>query len=125
MLQLYLTPETLDDPLSIATPLGDSFVLDSICRRCIVSLDDVQFNIDLIVLQMSEYDVILGIDWLSSYHVSLDCFAKTVCLRIPGRPEIVVATSVGNPSAEAFLAHIEEVLRREQSITLSETRVVS
>jgi len=74
---------------------------------------------------MSEFDVILGMDWLSSYHVSLDCFAKTVCLRMHGRPDIVVATSQGNPLAEAFLAHIEEVLQREQSVSLSETRVVS
>ena len=57
--------------------------------------------------------------------MSLDCFAKTVCLRVPGRPDVVVATSQGNPFAEAFLAHIEEVSRRDQSKPLHETRVVS
>ena len=45
-----------------------------------VNLDDLEFSVDLIVLQMLEFDVILGMDWLSSHHVSLDCFAKTVCL---------------------------------------------
>ena len=114
----------MDDPLSVATPLGDSSVIDSICMRCIVSLDDVQFSIDLIVLQMSEFDVILGMDWLSSYHVSLDCFAKTVCLGVPSRPDVVVTTSRGNPLAEVFFAHIE-VSRREPSLSLGETRVVS
>ena len=33
--------------------------------------------------------------------------------------------SRGNPFAEALLAHIEEVLRRDQSIPLGETRVIS
>ena len=42
-----------------------------------------------------------------------------------GRPDVVVATSQGNPFAEAFLAHIEEVMHRVQSLSLSETRVVS
>ena len=93
MMLLHLLPTYLDMPLSVATPLGESSTLDLIRRDCIVSLDDLEFRIDLIVLQMSEFDVILGMDWLSSYHVSLDCFAKTVCLRVPGRPDIVVATS--------------------------------
>ena len=125
MLALHLLPEYLDMPLSVATPLGDSSTLDLICRDCMVSLDNLEFGVDLIVLSMSEFDIILGMDWLSSYHVSLDYFAKTICLRVPGQPDVVVATSQGNPFAEAFLAHIEEVMHREQSIALSETRVVS
>ena len=72
---------------------------------------------------MSEFDIILGMDWLSSYHVSIDCFSKTVTLRIPGQQEIVVATAQGNPLAEAFLAFIEEV--ELQTAVLAETRIVS
>ena len=93
MILLHLLPEYLGVPLSVATPLGESSTLDMICRDCTVSLDDLIFSVDLIVLRMSEFDVILGMDWLSSYHVSLDCFAKTVCLRVPGRPDVTVATS--------------------------------
>ena len=54
MHRFYLLPKTLDDPLSVATPLGDSSVLELICRRCTVSLDEFQFCVDLIVLPMSE-----------------------------------------------------------------------
>ena len=81
MLLLHLTPEALRDPLSVAIPLGGFAVLDQICSKCVVSLDDIQFRADLIVLIMSEFDIILGMDWLVSYHVSIDCFDKTVCLR--------------------------------------------
>ena len=124
MLSLHLLPEYLAVPLSVATPLGDASTLDLICRSCVVSLDDLEFSVDLIVLQMSEFDVILGMDWLSSYHVSHVCFAKTVCLRVPGRSDIIVATLRGNTFTEAFLAYIEEVLQRDQSIPLGEIRVV-
>ena len=124
MCLLGLAPSVLEEPLLVATPLGDSSVLDRVCRSCTVSLDDLQFTADLIVLPMSEFDIILGMDWLSSYHVSIDCFAKTICLRLPGQVEFVIATSQENPFAEAFLAHIEEVLLRDQSVTLAETRVV-
>ena len=68
-------------------------LLESICRKCIISLDESEFVVDLIVLSMSEFDVILGMDWLSSYHVSIDCFIKTVKLRASDGSELVVTTS--------------------------------
>ena len=106
-----MIPEALDPPLSAATPLGDSVLLKFICRKCVVNLDDIHSNVDLIVILMSEFDVILDMNWLSSYHVSINHFVKTVCLRVPGRVELVVATSRGNLSAEAYLANIEKVTR--------------
>ena len=33
---------------------------------------------------MVDFDVILGMDWLSPYHAVLDCNAKTVTLAMPG-----------------------------------------
>ena len=44
--------------------------------------------VDLLVLDMIEFDVILGMDWLSSYHTVLDCFAKIVTLALSGVPRI-------------------------------------
>jgi len=41
MLLLHLTPEALRDPLSVATPLGSFSVLNQICRKCVVILDDI------------------------------------------------------------------------------------
>ncbi|XP_070001867.1 uncharacterized protein [Nicotiana sylvestris] len=37
---------------------------------------------------MVDFDVILGMDWLSPYHVVLDCHAKTGTLAMPGLPWI-------------------------------------
>ncbi|WP_231519615.1 hypothetical protein [Alteromonas stellipolaris] len=59
-------------PLSVDTPLGDVTLLESDCRNCLVSLDEHQFTVELILLHMSKFDVILGMDWLSSYHVTID-----------------------------------------------------
>jgi hypothetical protein len=122
---LHLTPETLDDPLVVATPSGDSSLLELVCRGCVVSLDDLWFEVDLIVIHMSEFDVILGMDWLSSYHVSIEWFAKTVSLRVPGRTKVVVAASRGNQFAEAFLACIEELVQQDPGRLLGETRIAA
>ena len=59
MHRLHVIFDSSDIPLSVATPLGDFFY----SRVCIFGirdqLRDVQFMVDLIVLFMSEFDVIL------------------------------------------------------------------
>lgn len=37
---------------------------------------------------MVDFDVILGMDWLSPYHAILDCHAKTVTLALLGFPRL-------------------------------------
>ena len=44
--------------------------------------------VDLIILGMVDFDVILGMDWLSPYHAVLDCNAKTVTLAMPDVPRV-------------------------------------
>ncbi|GMY21279.1 Transposon Ty3-G Gag-Pol polyprotein [Fagus crenata] len=40
-----------------------------------------------VISAMHDFDVILGMDWLSSNHAVVDCFAKCVIFRILGQPE--------------------------------------
>ena len=44
---------------------------------------------DLIVLDMVYYEVILGIDWMLKYHVSIDCMKKIVTLKPPEEEEFL------------------------------------
>ncbi|XP_070048805.1 uncharacterized protein [Nicotiana tomentosiformis] len=37
---------------------------------------------------MVDFDIILGMDWLSPYHAILDCHAKTVTPAMPGLPQL-------------------------------------
>ena len=53
---------------------------------------------DLKVLDMIDFDVILGMDWLSSYHAILNCHAKTITLAIPGIPIVEWRGSLSHPS---------------------------
>ena len=39
--------------------------------------------VDLVLLNLQDFNVILGMDWLASYHVSIDCFGKRVIFDIP------------------------------------------
>lgn len=44
--------------------------------------------VDLIILDMMDFDVNLGMDWLSLYHDIFDCHAKIVTLVMSGAPRI-------------------------------------
>ncbi|XP_060670981.1 uncharacterized protein LOC132800740 [Ziziphus jujuba] len=52
---------------------------------------------DLILLDLSGLDVILGMDWLTRNHASVDCYNKEVTFRRPSLPEVVFRGEVGRP----------------------------
>ncbi|XP_073035217.1 uncharacterized protein [Primulina eburnea] len=68
---------------SIVLPSGDYIHSSSVIRVCPVQVDDELLNADLIVIPMIDFDVILGMDWLSTYRAVIDCVAKTV--RFPSK----------------------------------------
>ena len=68
----------LEEDCYVPTPGGGVMVVLTSCPDVIVSVDDQEMMTDLLVLDMRDFDVILGTDWLASYHVIIDCFSKEV-----------------------------------------------
>ena len=77
--------DNMDFDLFVATPLGDFVVVNKILRDCCVMIEYREMTVDLVLLNLQDFDVILGIDWLASYHASVDCFRKRVTFSIPGQ----------------------------------------
>ncbi|XP_026405502.1 uncharacterized protein LOC113300515 [Papaver somniferum] len=80
VLSLGLKTELLDGYLGVASAIGSSARIDRVARMCVVRIAKHEFLIDLFVMNMSGYDVILGMDWLSAHHDVFDCFQKRVTL---------------------------------------------
>jgi len=64
--------------LVISTPTSDSVVASDICLGCPIEISTRTFFVNLICLPLNQIDVILGMDWLSSNHVLLNCFEQKV-----------------------------------------------
>ena len=62
MKDLSLEIETLEKPLYMSSPLGTRVNVDKICRGCELEISGILLIVDLRVMDMSEFDVILGID---------------------------------------------------------------
>ena len=67
--------------------MGDSLVCNSMLKSCVIQIEDKEMLVDLILMDMYDYDIILGIDWLVAYHASVDCFGKEVVFRPPREPK--------------------------------------
>ncbi|XP_073018728.1 uncharacterized protein [Primulina eburnea] len=93
---------------SILLPSGDELWPSSILKGCSVQVNEKIDFADLIIIPMVAFDVILGMDWLSSYRAVIDCMAKMV--RFPAEDDdrgIFQSSgiSLGTPYISCLKAH--------------------
>ncbi|XP_038717154.1 uncharacterized protein LOC120010426 [Tripterygium wilfordii] len=58
--------------------IGEGVVLDCVCR-----FGSIALMADLYVLDFKDFDVILGVDWLTKLHVLMDFWERKVTLNVP------------------------------------------
>ena len=80
---LGLEVETLDEPLHVSSPLETKERIDRICRGCELEFSGILLTVDLRVMDMSEFEVILGMDWLTAHRVIIDCNRMRVTAYTP------------------------------------------
>ena len=78
MIELGLEVEALEEPLYVSSPLGIREWIGIICRGCELEISGILLTVDLRVMDMSEFDVILGMDLLTTYRVIIDCERRRV-----------------------------------------------
>ena len=70
--------ETLEEPLHVNSPLGIRARIGTICRGCELEISRTLLTVDLRIMDMSEFEVILRMDWLIAYRVVIDCERRRV-----------------------------------------------
>ena len=55
------------------SPLGTKARIIRICRGCELDISRILLKVDLRVMDMLEFEVILGMDWLTAHRVVIDC----------------------------------------------------
>ena len=96
----YICIEQLSDKLSlveplaydmhVTSPLGHSFRVNRVYKNCPLKVHDRAFSVDLISFPFHEFDLILGMDWLSKHQAIVDCDKKTVVLKCFDLSEVTV-----------------------------------
>ena len=78
MIELGLEVKALEEPLYVSSPLGIRAKIGMICRGSELEISRTLFTVDLRIMDMLEFDVILGMDWLTAYMVVIDCERRRV-----------------------------------------------
>ena len=73
VIELGLKVEALEEPLYVSSPIGIRERIGMICRGCELEISGILLKVDLRVMDMSEFGIILGMDWLTAYRVVIDC----------------------------------------------------
>ena len=73
--------ELLDHDLLVTSPLGHSVRVNRVYKNCPLMVHDKEFSVDLIAFPFHEFDLILGMDWLSKHRDIVDCDKKIVLLK--------------------------------------------
>ena len=64
--------------LVVTTPLGERIPKTSVFKGCDVVIKCIVLKANLIPLEMTDFEVIMGTDWLSNHRASMNCFSKKI-----------------------------------------------
>ena len=89
VIELGLEVETLEEPLYVSSPLGIRARIWMICQGCELEISWTLLTLDLRIMDMSDFDVIMGMDWLIAYRVVIDCERRRVTAYIKDGTRVI------------------------------------
>ncbi|KAH0654435.1 hypothetical protein KY290_032963 [Solanum tuberosum] len=99
-------PEKLCEPFCVSTPVGESILAERVYRDCVISINHKNTMADLIELDMIDFDVIQGMDWLHACYASIDCRFRVVRFQIPNELVIKWTSSSSVPNGR-FISYLK------------------
>ena len=131
-------PTSLSYELEFSMPRGEICYVSWENQGCPILVEDVVMSVSLVFLDIVDFDVILGMDWLHYNRAKLDCYDKVVTFH---RPNMHIVTFVGERSGlkhgvitamrarrlfskgcQGYLAHV--VLTEDITASMEDVRVV-
>jgi hypothetical protein len=81
--------ETLGYSIYVSMLAGGTVIVDKVVKPYPIVINGNTLYADLVVIKLKEFDVILGMDWLSKNHAIVDCQTKEVVLEISEQRKII------------------------------------
>nr|GEY73583.1 reverse transcriptase domain-containing protein [Tanacetum cinerariifolium] len=85
---------TLDTTSNIEMADGNLVSTNTVIQGCTLTLLNQPFEIDLMPIKLSSFDVVIGMDWLSKYHAKIICDEKVVHIPIGNETLIIQVRQV-------------------------------
>ena len=81
--------QRIDGRMVVSVPNWDIMISERIVPGSRLVIQNKDFPADLIVLGIHDFDIVLGMDWLSKHIATLDCYKKEVRLVRPKEPGVI------------------------------------
>ncbi|KAL0552067.1 hypothetical protein IC582_011160 [Cucumis melo] len=138
VLHARLEVESLHHVLSVSTPSGECMLSKEKVKTCQIEIAGHVIEVTLLVLDMLDFDVILGMDWLAANHASIDCSRKEITFNPPSRasfkfkgegsrslPQVISAIRASKLLSQGTWGILASVVdTREADVSLSSEPVV-
>ncbi|KAA3461703.1 Gag-Pol polyprotein [Gossypium australe] len=76
-----LPVESTEFVIKVSNPLGKYVLVNKVCKNCPLMTQGYSFLADLMLFPFDEFDVILGMDWLTLHNAVVNCRRKTIELK--------------------------------------------
>ena len=81
--------QPIDGRMVVSVPNGDTMISERIVPGSRLVIQNKDFPANLMVLGIHDFDIVLGMDWLSKHRATLDCYKKEVRLVRPEEPGVI------------------------------------
>ena len=107
---------------------------------CVFIIEGREMCVDLIVLDIEDFKVIMGMDWLSKYRIAIDCNKKTVMFQQPGEKKftfigtnkifslpIISVTKASKSIRSGYIGYLASIVEVsvEQKVKLEDVHMVN
>ncbi|XP_074323604.1 uncharacterized protein LOC141660515 [Apium graveolens] len=103
--KLNCETQLMHEPLSIILANQDRVFVNCICPHCSIEIAEHVFRVNHIPFHLGEFDVILGMDWLTSFSAQIYYKDKRVVLSTPQGKKV---TFKGQKQTQTFLTSMQE-----------------
>ena len=86
--RFQIETQPLEGCMRVSLPTRDLLLSDRVIRDSRVLIGGQEFPADLVALDMRDFDVVLGMDWLPRHRATLDCYKKEVKFHRQGKLEV-------------------------------------
>ncbi|KAH6755078.1 hypothetical protein C2S53_018348 [Perilla frutescens var. hirtella] len=73
--------------LEVSIPSGKTVLANRMCLNLELKINKKNFITDLYIIDMKDFDIILGMDWLTATYATIRCHGREVVFQKPGEPE--------------------------------------
>ncbi|KAK1432277.1 hypothetical protein QVD17_09172 [Tagetes erecta] len=95
-------------PLEVEIADSKNYLLFDVCRNCKITIEDEEYDIDLVPMVLGEFKVVVGMDWLSRYHAEIECERKVIHVLSPSGKRVSIH---GERKVEPKLCTIIEAMK--------------